>query len=836
MPLALHHLHRISSSVSSDATSSHPSSSARRRRPSINPKKKKKARTTTASAAARPSPSSSPDAGWLETATEQVLAAPLGALAIRGKWHEAASLFSAWHAWNRNQLRRSVSSSSSNDNNPARSSEATAAPLPPRRMEDLLDRLLREHEHEHQESPHSSPSGRMVDVPWSEMNYQLLDAWAVRALLSHDGRDDDNHGVSDSSSRRSASARARQLLVEWQERHERGALVHGREDADPKGAIIPPTPPPTRESFDVVFHAVAKVEGPLIVRRLLAWMEHLAKSGKNGDALPNLRHYHVLLGLYASSAGSAGGITTANAGVLAESVVRHMLSIGIQPDTLCYNFLLKAVTKSSSSSNSNSNSGSRRGGGGPTNNAGGRSGRAVAEHAQSILESMAAEPDVFTYGTVIASWVASGMKTHAAERAEALVSNMQQRGLRPNTVVWNSIMSAWVKSKNPDAVRRTDEMLRMLEANAAAGLDDDCRPDVISYNTHLHALSSLASPTNDYARRADALLARMEGGMHQGAAAASSVEPNSFSYNIVIDAYARSNRGMAAAHTLRRLIQQRQNGLEPDTFSFNRVMAALTQDANATTTAGTTATAASPSSYASTMLDMAEKLLWYMDETFASGVHSRARPDVTSFATVLHAHAKQGSAERAQHILNTMKERSASYRGGGTVGTVGTVRPNRYCYNAVISAWAASGQGLVAARKAETLLEEMQASGERSLSPNSSTYNAVLKAWSQSGTRCCGAKAELYLQKMWDLYHAGNAKVKPNDFSYNTVRQHAPFGSRPCPSTCYRNVSSRFCSNFMAGNQRHIQEQKRSQGPACVALAAEDGQAVPGGEQGRPAK
>jgi Pentatricopeptide repeat domain/PPR repeat len=668
----------------------------------------------------------------------------------------------------------------------------------------------------------------MVDVPWSDLHYQLLDAWAVRALLANRGHDDDNHDGVDSSSPRSASARARQLLVEWQERHERGAMV-GRDIDDQ--ATVPP--PPNRESFDVVFHAVAKVEGPLIVRRLLAWMEHLAKSGKNGDAQPNLRHYHGLLDLYASSAGSAGGITTANAGVLAESVVRHMLSIGIQPDTLCYNLLVKAVTKSSSSSNG-SNSGGRRAGGGPTNNAGGRSGRAVAEHAQSILESMAAEPDVFTYGAVIASWVASGMKTHAVEQAEALVSSMQQRGVRPNTIVWNSIMSAWVKSKNPDTVQRTGEILRMLEANAAAGLAD-CRPDVISYNTHLHALSSLASPANDYARRADALLTRMEGGMHQEAAAASSVAPNSFSYNIVIDAYARSNQGMAAAHTLRRLIQQRQNGLEPDTFSFNRVMAALTQDANATATAG--ATAASSSSAAATMLDMAEKLLWYMEETFASGVHSWARPDVTSFATILHAHAKQGNAERAQHILNTMKERSASYRGGGgDDGTVGALRPNRYCYNAVISAWAASGQGLVAARKAEALLEEMQTSGERSLTPNSFTYNAVLKAWSQSGTRCCGAKAELYLQKMWDLYHAGNAKVKPNDFSYNTVRQHAPFGSRPCPSTCYRNVSSRFCSNFMAGNQRHIQEQKRSQGPACVALAAEDGQAVPGGQQGRPAK
>jgi hypothetical protein len=385
----------------------------------------------------------------------------------------------------------------------------------------------------------------------------------------------------------------------------------------------------------------------------------------------------------------------------------------------------------------------------------------------SAESSGLAPPDAVSFGTVVACWASSGMKVHAVERAEALADQMRRCGLAPNAVVWNSVMSAWVKSRDPRAVGRTAEILALMEAAAAGRQDDvgeEAYPDLVSYNTHLHALSIHASPSNDNAERADQLLRRMEEGIRLQTAAAGNraaepvdlgIAPNAFSYNAVIDAYARSNQGMMAAHALRRLVRRRDvDGLEPDAFSFNRVLAALA--------AGATAAAAATASPAARekverQVDVAEKLLWYMDDTHASGVHARARPDAASFATVIHAHAKLANPERAQRLLDAMKDDSRRP----------WLKPTTYCYNAVISAWAASGGGLVAARRAEALLEEMQAAG---LAPNSHTYNAVLKCWAASGTRCCGKKAELYLERMWDLYHSGNPKVEPNDFSYNTVR------------------------------------------------------------------
>ena len=57
------------------------------------------------------------------------------------------------------------------------------------------------------------------------------------------------------------------------------------------------------------------------------------------------------------------------------------------------------------------------------------------------------------------------------------------------------------------------------------------------------------------------------------------------------------------------------------------------------------------------------------------------------------------------------------------------------------------------------------------MAPDLVTFNSLLNAWALSGTRCCGHKAESYLNQMWELYNAGdNNLVKPNDKTYNTVR------------------------------------------------------------------
>ena len=334
------------------------------------------------------------------------------------------------------------------------------------------------------------------------------------------------------------------------------------------------------------------------------------------------------------------------------------------------------------------------------------------------------------------------MKAHAVSRAEELLREIEAADhLEANTVVLNSIMSAWVKARNPAALERTEEILRQMEAS------ENVKPDLISYNTYLHALSMHASPKRPtLAQRADQLLQQMEEGYDSGRLP---FGPNIFSYNLVIDAFCRvgdSTTAMQTARLLRKVVKR--DGVEPDSFSFNQVLAALAKSQSE----GATKTA--------------EELLRYMDESYRTGVHPDARPDAVSFASVITAYARsgqKGSADEAERLLEEMKERANKGESHLT--------PTTICYNAVIDCWARSGAGTLAARKAEALLREMREmfdAGEN-ISPNLISYNGVLNAWARSGTRCSGSQAEKYLNRMWELYNAGDKTVKPNNLTYNTV-------------------------------------------------------------------
>eukprot|EP00980_Cylindrotheca_fusiformis_P023262 scaffold10302_cov118-Cylindrotheca_fusiformis.AAC.5 len=508
----------------------------------------------------------------------------------------------------------------------------------------------------------------------------LLDAWACKALFhNQDNRDNSNPAM--------ASQRAREILVLLQETFETEST----------------SIQPNEESFSLVFHVVNKVEGPTIARRVLAWMEHLYQKGKNVHAQPLKKHYIMLLDAYAND----------SAGLLAEGFIRHMKATGlVQPDTLCYNMAMKAWLKA-------------------------RKGRESAEHAQLLLEEMP-EKDIVSYSSVIAAWGASGMRSHAVDRAEELLQDIYDSPtLQPNTVVLNSVMSTWVKSRNPQAAQRTRELLDTMNQSKGA-----YPPDLISYNTHIHALS-LHAKRPGYAQRANELLLELEQKYQQRQI---SFRPNLFTYNLVIDAWSRAtdyDAAWSAVRVLRSLISSDQTP-DPDTFSFNQVFVALSKSIK-------------PGAAA-----LAEKLLAYMEDAYKLKMHPHAKPDLIGYTSVIVTLARSretDAAERAEAIVQRMKER---YQEGETY-----LRPSRACYNALIDCWAKSGKGTLAARKAEALLQEME--DDPTLSPNIVTYNAVLNSWAKSGTRCCGNQAEKYLDRMWQLYNDGDDAIAPNEFSYNTV-------------------------------------------------------------------
>ena len=90
----------------------------------------------------------------------------------------------------------------------------------------------------------------------------------------------------------------------------------------------------------------------------------------------------------------------------------------------------------------------------------------------------------------------------------------------------------------------------------------------------------------------------------------------------------------------------------------------------------------------------------------------------------------------------------------------------------MLDAWAKSGGGRAAAERAEEILEWMDRlykGGNPDVKPDTITFNAVLDAWARSGDRVAPHRAEQILDHMDDLYRAGNRGVKPDTYTYNTL-------------------------------------------------------------------
>jgi hypothetical protein len=244
------------------------------------------------------------------------------------------------------------------------------------------------------------------------------------------------------------------------------------------------------------------------------------------------------------------------------------------------------------------------------------------------------------------------MRSHAVARAEELLRNIEETpDLEPNTVVLNSIMSAWVKSKNPAAVERTTELLEYMVASTHAP------PDLYSYNTHLHALSTHAGKRPGYAKRANELLKSLHEKYDRGEI---DFHPNLFSFNCVIDAFSRSqddpDAAWAAVKVLRKLIDSKH--VQPDTYSFNQVFSALSR----CTKPGSTR--------------LAEELLDFMEDAYNMNLFRNAKADVVSYTSVIIGLARSGepdAAERGERLLERLK---AHYKSGKLY-----MKPTRILYN-----------------------------------------------------------------------------------------------------------------------------------------------------------
>eukprot|EP00522_Entomoneis_paludosa_P006204 CAMPEP_0172446014 /NCGR_PEP_ID=MMETSP1065-20121228/5721_1 /TAXON_ID=265537 /ORGANISM="Amphiprora paludosa, Strain CCMP125" /LENGTH=669 /DNA_ID=CAMNT_0013197031 /DNA_START=295 /DNA_END=2304 /DNA_ORIENTATION=+ len=325
-------------------------------------------------------------------------------------------------------------------------------------------------------------------------------------------------------------------------------------------------------------------------------------------------------------------------------------------------------------------------------------------------------------------------------------------------------VNAAVHKRQAKAAIKAEEMVRRMWTLYEKTGEADFRPDLQVYNLWIHAVAK-SNPSRHRAskddlatgRRAEQILEEMR---ERG------VAPNVVSYTSVMDAYANQGRlgdRQAPAEAERVLFDL----LERSEYSSNLQVTAVTSDTvlNAWAQQGTWESA----ERAELILQRLEAMT---DPTTNSGpVAKLVRPTAHSYATVIHAWAKSGggadAARRAQAILDRLLTETKQ------PGDEDAVRPDNVIFNAVIDAWASSGDPQCGSKAVE-LLRQMKDLDEGlycdNCAPDVVTYNSVLSAWSRSGHINSAVQAERILKEMiLARKEDPERNPAPNVISYNTV-------------------------------------------------------------------
>lgn len=413
----------------------------------------------------------------------------------------------------------------------------------------------------------------------------------------------------------------------------------------------------------------------------------------------------------------------------------------------------------------------------------------AAMRAQMLLDQMerlydetgneSVLPNAVTYMLVCQAWADAYTDDYSgetAERAQAILDRMKQRGMRPSVKVYTAVLLAWCKrgGKVRDAMSRAEMLLSEMESYSTnkdeESEDEVVRPNVITYTTYIAGLAR--SRERNSAARAEAVLERME---RHG------VQPDYVSYTSVLNALSKSrsreekesaaSKAVAIIKRMEELYQDEQYHAKPSLITYSTAINAIgnSLDPNAP--------------------ELAENMLRHLYRLHESQQMGGTKPTTATFNAVIIAMARsrlrrgRKTAQRAEHLLVEMFRRSKEGERN--------VQPNVKTWGGVMNAWAESCLQ-DAAENAQRVLDKMEAlykSGDSMVEPNVVCFTTVMGAWCRAGQV---DRAEHLLKKMEEQYEiTGEKDVRPNSISYVTmidgfVRQNVPNAAQRAQETVDR--------------------------------------------------
>jgi len=438
-----------------------------------------------------------------------------------------------------------------------------------------------------------------------------------------------------------------------------------------------------------------------------------------------------------------------------------------------------------------------------------------------------AKPQVQTYNILINAWSKSN-KEDAPQQAESLLKEIVrtqsegkfEHGEGPDIITYSAVINCYSKSRARDGPSRARKLLEtMVSEYENGGKKDIVRPDKVVYGAVMNA----------HARQGDTkgateVFEMMKNDYYSGN---NNAEPSVPSYNILIDAWSKSNMEDAprqAELLLKEMIKMHSEGdlkEGPDTITYGAVI----------------------NCYSKSNLHDAPRRARNLLETMIAqcqgdDTKKDVRPNMITYAAVMDAHARQGDVQGATEVFemlkqdrncepnvqtytilidawsksntenapleaalllkemvgmgpaadgealkkgqesksNTLRKDSLS-RARDILSEMDarydrwnkTIRPDTVTYNAVMNAFARQGDVEGATGIFEMMEKDSQSGMNRNARMDDRTYNILLDAWAKSGRDSAVAESERILNEMYRRCDNGEFHKRPDAVTYRTM-------------------------------------------------------------------
>ena len=345
--------------------------------------------------------------------------------------------------------------------------------------------------------------------------------------------------------------------------------------------------------------------------------------------------------------------------------------------------------------------------------------------------------------------------------------------------VYNSLINLLAKSNNPKVSRKSVEVLKDLQYRYDTSKDPNLMPNTVSFNSTLSAFSK-ASNKHDV-EQAESIVKKMEDLYNQGY---NDVKPDAFTLTNLISCYAYSNV-KGSAERAEEILQQMQamydedgdNKMRPTKASFGAVLNAWAREGNAhraqaivdhmetlqdsyeemsaNTVLYNTLINSWAKSGSAESGKKAEEILRKMQELHKNG-NEDVRPTRITYNSVISAHQKSGNKEtfaNANKILQHMEESGDS-----------SILPDVVTYTTflnIVSRW----RNNLKIDTAEQVLEKM---AKRGITPNNFTYDAVLRVCFNANPRDHKIKRKALVLAVKTLsIMQESSQIIPTSFTYS---------------------------------------------------------------------